>query len=334
VGSCLFTFGLAMKSTALLIVARIVFGMGGESQNVASLAFIAKWFKGKELAFAIAIDIAVSRLGSVAAFDTQGTFSDHYGVTTASTVGSCICAISLVSVAAAVFIDWRCDRKDVAIGLRVNNAVDEAVRLTDISKFGKLYWLVTLSCVTTYVAAFPFLQVLSAPYLKERFGFESTDADQIAGFINLTSAFLSPVLGLFVDRFGRRPILLTCSSAAFVVANLGFLVYPQCDHCWSILSLYIVIGIALSVYGSVIWPCVAMCVDDSVVGTAFGLTTALQNLGMAISPLVLTNLRSATDGFTAPFIYILCCVSVGLASGIAIWVIDGRGDRALMSGRT
>lgn len=332
-GSLLFTLGLSMESTTMLIVARVVFGLGGESQNVSSLAFITKWFRGKELAFAVAIDIAVSRLGSVATFDTQGVLAKQWDVTSASAVGSAVCLLSLVSGVFCVWVDWWGDRKDRTRGLIVDAATaDEEFHLRDITQFGKFYWLVTISCVTTYVAAFPFMQVISAPYLLERFDFDEQAADSIVSNINLTSAFLAPVLGLIVDRFGRRPLLLVFSSSAFVIALSGFMIYPKCHHCESVLGLYILMGVALSVYGSVIWPIVPLCVDKSVVGTAFGLMTALQNMGMAISPMVLTYLHQNSGSFTSSFVYILGCVCVGLAAGITIWILDRKGDGRLMRG--
>ena len=48
-----------------LIAGRIIFGMGGESMGVAQSAIISVWFKGKELAFALGLNLSVSRLGSV-----------------------------------------------------------------------------------------------------------------------------------------------------------------------------------------------------------------------------------------------------------------------------
>jgi MFS family permease len=332
-GSSLFTVGLSLKSSWLLVAARVIFGMGGESQNVASLAIIAKWFRGKELAFAVAVDIAVSRLGSVSTFGTQGALTTALGVTAASAIGSCICLISLVSAVVCVTIDWWSDRKDAERGLVVHRAsADEVVRLKDITQFSSAYWLVTVSCVTTYVASIPFMQVISAPFLKDRLNFDTTAADPIAMTINLTPAFLAPILGIIVDRYGYRPILLTASSTLYLITFIGFLVYPQCDHCWSILSLYVLIGIALSVYGSVIWPCVPLVVPENITGTAFGLMTALQNSGMAVSPLVITKMHNATGEFTGPFLYIIACVAIGLVAGISIWVIDHRGDQQLMKG--
>ena len=50
----------------MMIAARAVLGLGGESLVVAATTVIAKWFKGKELSFAFGIKITIARLASVA----------------------------------------------------------------------------------------------------------------------------------------------------------------------------------------------------------------------------------------------------------------------------
>lgn len=330
-GSCLFSLGLWTQSTMLLVLGRVVFGFGGESQCVTCLTLIARWFTGKELAFATAIIIAVSRLGSVAAFDTQPDLVDRVGVVFASAVGSGICVLSLTAAVVAAALDKYADRKDMSLGLNVagHSSSDEVVQLWDVLKFKMLYWCITICCVSVFVAAFPFMQVVSGPYLHDRFGFLEEHADNIVASVNLTSAILSPLLGLCVDRFGRRPLLLVCSAACLCASHVAFLVFPACYQCNSIIGVYIVMGAGLSVYGSVIWPCVPLVVDADLVGTAFGLTTAAQNLGMAISPMILTYLHSCSASFTLPFVYIIACCVIGVfAAGLA-WVVDKRHGKAL-----
>lgn len=256
---------------------------------------------------------------------------DKFGVTLASGVGSVICSVSLISAVFAAVFDYRCDQKDADRGLAVvNESADENINISDVTKLGKMYVLLTTSLVTTYVAAFPFLQVVSAPYLKERFGFKASGADSIASYVNLTSAVLSPFLGLLVDKFGRRPMLLCLSSSMFVITYVGFIIFPECDHCWSVISLYIVMGIGLSVYGSVIWASVPLVVEERLVGTAYGLATALQNFGMAVSPMILTALHSSSGAWTSSFIYVLSCIGIGLAAGMAVWIMDSRKDKRLI----
>jgi nitrate/nitrite transporter NarK len=330
-GSWLFTLGLWIESSALLIISRVIFGIGGESQCVASLTMVSKWFVGKELAFATSIIIAVSRLGSVAAFDTQPTFVRIFDVVGASTIGSMFCILSFCSAMVACFLDRYAARKDAARGL-INNqvdAADETVRLQDIAKFGSLYWLVVVSLVAVYVAAFPFMQVISAPYLKSRFDFDSDRADNIVANINLVSALVSPFLGLIADRCGWRPLLLVVSAGTMCACHVTFMLFPTCYQCMIIVLPYIVMGAGLSVYGGVIWPCFPLVVEPAAVGTAFGLATALQNLGMAISPMILTALHSSTKSFTFPFVYIIACCGAGIMAAIFAWIIDFRTGQKL-----
>ena len=49
----------------IMIAGRVVFGMGGESMQVAQSAIVSSWFKGKELAFAMGLNLSIGRLGSV-----------------------------------------------------------------------------------------------------------------------------------------------------------------------------------------------------------------------------------------------------------------------------
>ena len=44
---------------------RTIFGFGGESLSVVQSAFVASYFQGKELAFAMGVNLALARIGSV-----------------------------------------------------------------------------------------------------------------------------------------------------------------------------------------------------------------------------------------------------------------------------
>ena len=65
VGQLVFTVGGYQANYDTMIAGRIIFGMGGECMNVAQSAIVSVWFKGKELAFAMGINMSISRLGSV-----------------------------------------------------------------------------------------------------------------------------------------------------------------------------------------------------------------------------------------------------------------------------
>ena len=65
VGQAVFMFGGFKEDYNMMIAGRVIFGMGGESMSVAQSSIISVWFKGKELAFALGLNLSVARLGSV-----------------------------------------------------------------------------------------------------------------------------------------------------------------------------------------------------------------------------------------------------------------------------
>ena len=48
----------------MMIGSRVVFGLGGENLTITTSSFIGQWFKGKELAFALGIDISAARIAA------------------------------------------------------------------------------------------------------------------------------------------------------------------------------------------------------------------------------------------------------------------------------
>ena len=61
-----FAIGGEYNSYAILLLGRILFGLGGECMSVAQSAIVSVWFKGKELNLAMGLNISIARLASVA----------------------------------------------------------------------------------------------------------------------------------------------------------------------------------------------------------------------------------------------------------------------------
>lgn len=65
VGSAIETFACFQKSMEMFLFGRFVFGCGAETLNVCVSIVISKWFKGQELALALAIILSLSKLATV-----------------------------------------------------------------------------------------------------------------------------------------------------------------------------------------------------------------------------------------------------------------------------
>lgn len=59
---------------------------------------------------------------------------------------------------------------------------------------------------------------------------------------------------------------------------------------YSALISEVLIGIGYSIYATAIWGSIPYTVPEKVIGSAFGMTTALQNSGLVVAPLIVSYL--------------------------------------------
>src|SRR5512143_3857968 len=67
------------RSIPVIFLGRFIFGAGSEPLVVAQSAMLARWFKNKEMAMAFGIQLTVSRIGSLFAFNTGELFTKNFG---------------------------------------------------------------------------------------------------------------------------------------------------------------------------------------------------------------------------------------------------------------
>lgn len=182
--------------------------------------------------------------------------------------------------------------------------------IKSIYEFNLLYWLVTILCFTLYGAFLPFNYIAAGffteTYFKDMNKFE---AQHLAGvYMSIPffiSAFLLPVLGLLIDKFGHRANLAFASSVFGLISFTLFYFAP------SIYAL-ILLGLTYSLYASIIWPSISLVVKKSVVGLAYGVSTAIQNFGLVIFPMIVAAIYSNTKNYysTIGFFIIMMAISI------------------------
>jgi MFS family permease len=85
----------------------------------------------------------------------------------------------------------------------------------------------------------------------------------------------TPAFGALVDRVGRRSLFMMFGSMLLIPVYL-IMAYTS-------VSLYVpmaMMGIAFSMIPAVMWPSVAYVVGEEKLGTAYGLMTMIQNIGL------------------------------------------------------
>ncbi|MEJ2006860.1 MAG: MFS transporter [Acidobacteriota bacterium] len=329
----------AAPSLPVLYVGRVLFGIGSESMIVAQSAIIARWFKGKELALAFGIALTIARLGTLFSFNTEQLLASRFGWRMALWIAAGLCVASLI----CTWIYTLMDRHAEPILHLPEAGGGDKITWSDIGKFRHSYWFAVGICVAFYSAIFPFT-ALATDFFHHKWGMPLASAEGhgfLSGvFYNLTHMFstaqgttsiiiaasmvLAPFAGNLVDRVGRRATLMVLGSLLIVPAHLLL----GLTYVWPVLPM-IVLGAAFVLVPACVWPSVPLIVDERRVGTAFGLMTAVQNMGLATFPLANGALRDATHGYTASQIMFASLGFCGLIFSILLLRADRREGRPL-----
>jgi MFS family permease len=253
-----------------MTIGRLVFGLGAESMIVATSAAVAKWFRGSTLSFAFAMKITISRLGSFAAENSPSWAAGFYD----GWQGPLVIAAVIMAAGLAGCIVYAATETGARKRYRIADAGEsDEVRFSQIFNFGRSYWLIVLLCVTFYAGIFPFKTF--AIKMFQDFGASHAQAGFLSSLTTLFALFFTPLFGILADRVGHRSKLMMVGSALLipVYVMMGSQALP-------LIVPMAMMGIAYSLIPAVMWPSVAYVVEEHQVGTAYGLMTMVQNVGL------------------------------------------------------
>jgi MFS family permease len=255
----------------VMVTGRLIFGLGAESLIVAVTTALARWFRGKELSFAFGLNLTLARLGSFAADWSPTWFSGAYENWRGPLLISLVFAI--VSAVGAV-IYWM--QEAHATGrYQVGEAGEtEKPALKDLFRFGRSYMYVVALCVTFYSAVFPF-RTFAIKFFIEYHDMTREAGGQLNSTLILAAMIFTPLFGLLVDNVGRRSLFMMWGSLLMVPVYVMLL-----SHTLPLWVPMAMLGIAFSLIPAVMWPSVAYIVPESKLGTAYGLMTMIQNVGL------------------------------------------------------
>lgn len=332
------------KTKWMLFTGRLVFGAGSEALIVVQSAIVSRWFKGKEIAMAFGITLTISRIGTLFSFNIEELIATYFGsfrVALWAAAGFC-----LLSVLCNLVFNVMDRHGEEVLDLARPDAGDRIV-FSDIRKFTPSFWYVVLLCVTFYSAIFPFT-ALAPDMFHDKWGLPLVSASS-GGFLsqvfyNFTHMFntapgvtsiviaasmvFAPFAGDLVDRIGKRASLMVLGSVVLIPAHL----IMGLTH-WNPIPMMVLLGAAFVLVPAAMWPSVPMIVEEKRVGTAFGLMTAIQNLGLGLFPLLNGKLRDATGTYTATQVMFAGLGVAGLIFAALLLRADRRQGGILEAGR-
>ena len=327
-----------------LFAGRLIFGAGSESLIAVQSAIISRWFKGKEMALAFGIALTVSRVGTLFSFNTEELISRYFGsYRIALWAAAGFCLFSLLCNLVYIALDQHGEK---VLALPKPEAGEKIV-FSDIKKFSSSFWFVVLLCVTFYSAIFPFT-ALATDMFHDKWGiplvssstggflsqvFDNfihmfSTAPGITSIVIFASMIFAPFAGDLVDRIGKRATVMVVGSLILIPAHL----IMGITH-WNPIPSMIALGAAFVLVPAAMWPSVPLVVEEKRVGTAFGLMTAIQNLGLGLFPALNGKLRDVTGTYTATQCMFAGLGVVGLIFAFLLLRSDKRHGNTLEQGK-
>ena len=324
------------KLSTILMVASAgyaIFGVGAEVAGITVTKVIAKWFRGKEMATAMGVQVALARIGSQVAFACAIPMARAAHVSTPMLVGLLLLLGGMVAYFIFSVMDKKLDKQ-----IQNDPTADEdeeKFSMKDVTSIlsSPGFWLIALLCVLFYSCVFPF-QKFASELMIGKYGIDESIAGTIAGLPALGALVLTPIFGGIVDKRGKGASIMILGAAMLIGVHFVYSL-PGITAGWVAVVLMIVLGIAFSLVPSAMWPAVPKIFPAHQLGTAYALIFLIQNVGLWGVPTligwVLDNYCVVTlaDGaksydYTLPMIIFTGLAVLSMLVAFALKVVDKK----------
>ena len=300
------------SSLTIAYIGCMLFGLGSEIAGVAVTRSIAKWFKGKNVALAMGLQLAIARIGTGLAMllspvlvlknHVEGTMYTLSETNRPAIVGLSLLFIGAILWAVFVAMDARYDRQEGIVTQRGEVKEEDKFKFSDIIKVlgNPRFIMIALLCVFFYCCVISFKK-FGTSIIIPRFGLDASTASVMISMIAFAPVLFTPLFGALVDKVGKATTWMITGAVLVFCAHLiiGFAPSAQFYGYLSIVFL----GIGYSLVPSAMWPTVPKIIPEKNLGTAYSMIYWIQNMGMLLVPIfvgrIMKNYADKKEGVDA-----------------------------------
>ena len=296
-GSAIVTVAISTKmapatSLSIAYIGCMIFGLGSEIAGVAVTRSIAKWFKGKSMAFAMGLQLSIARLGTglamlIAPYLVVANAEGYYPLSATNRpalVGLSLIFIGTILWAIFIAMDAKYDRQLGVVSQRGEQKEEDKFKFSDIIAVIKnpRFIMIALLCVFFYCCVISFKK-FGTTIMIPRFGMDAEAAATMIASIAFFPVIFTPLFGALVDKMGKATSWMILGSVIVFLAHIIIGFAPASD-AWGYLSICF-LGIGYSLVPSAMWPSVPKIIPEKNLGTAYSMIYFIQNLGMLTVPI-------------------------------------------------
>lgn len=259
-----------------------IFAVGIEVAGITVSKIIYKWFKGKELALAMGLQMAMARIGTAVALSASVPIARATGIIDVSRpvlIGLIGLCIGLIVFIVYMVMDKKLDESE---GITSSTVVapEDQFKIKDILTIitNRGWWYIAILCVLFYSAVFPFLK-FGADLMVNKFGVSESLAGTIPALLPFGNILLTPLFGTIYDRKGKGASIMIIGSILLILVHTLFAI-PLLNNWIIAIVLILILGVGFSLVPSAMWPSVTKIIPERQLGTAYALIFWVQNWGL------------------------------------------------------
>ena len=343
-GAALVTFAISFgfepkTSLTIAYIGCMLFGLGSEIAGVSVTRSIAKWFKGKNMALAMGLQLAIARFGTATAIliapmiVKQKAAGEIYLLSETNRpalIGLGVLAVGTILWAIFVSMDAAFDRQTGETD-KTETAEEDKFRFSDIFKVlsNPRFLMIAVLCVTFYCCVIRFKK-FGVSILLPLFGVNLDIATVLLATIPFFTIIFTPIFGALVDKVGKATIWMIVGSALVLISHIIITFAPQGVPTYAYIAIAL-LGTGYSLVPSAMWPSVPKIIPEKNLGTAYSLIYWIQNLGMWAVPIYIgkifsneiteagNRLQEVSAAIHAEYIFILLgIIAIGTAVMLSI----------------
>ena len=261
-----------------------IFAVGVETAGITVSRIIVKWFKGKEMALAMGMQVSFARLGTLLAIAIPLPIANYFGdVSIPILFGVLLLCIGFIAYMVYVRMDIKLEASEAQNVKEEEEPFKMADVLTIITNKG--FWLIALLCVLFYSAVFPWIK-FATDLVINKYQVNPDLAGLIPSVLPLGTLFLTPFFGNLYDKKGKGATIMIVGAVLLIFVH-GIFSIPFLNNWILAMAVTVVLGVALSLVPSAMWPSVPKIIPEKQLGTAYALIFWIQNWGLMGVPLLI-----------------------------------------------
>ena len=274
-----------MNNYWVMFTGRVIFGLGGENNLVVQCFVVEKWFSGRMISTAFGMVMMSNLAGTMANNYLTPLIYELTGGNFAAVFGFSFIALGLSTISATTYVILDCKYKDKY--LIVEEEAQGEIKKTFMASFKEIswtFWAIMFAQLTTSNVYYQFMN-FGTSYSQIRFGNTYSVSKNYLTLIPFVILLCMLIFSTFTEKCGQKGRMLMFSGWLSFITCVMLYFYP--GDCGLMLIIpYVCFGLWFSIYSSAMWPSIPLTVPQKMMGFAYGLVNAANNIGLALYPFI------------------------------------------------